>query len=516
MTKTNWRRGCAALLTLTLLTATGWAQLTTASAAPLKPGRYIVRMSSDGATERQVDKLESAGTDVDARFSHVVDGFASELTASQLRKLQSDPNVEAVTPDRRISVADVRTRDTTSTRARLTAAATVPWGLDRIDQRATAGNGAYRYDTTGKGVTAFVVDSGIRLTHNDFGGRAVSGFDFVNGGAATDCEGHGTHVAGTIGGSTYGVAKQVKLVSVRVFDCNGDGYLSDFIDALDWVVAHKPSGPSVVNFSGGGPADSTVDQAVAATIKAGIPVVVAAGNAPFGGSAERACDVSPARQPAAITVAATNSSDSQASYSNYGTCVDLFAPGSSITSEGISSDTDTAVLSGTSMASPHVAGAVARVLQSHPKYTPAQAAAAMVNNATTHVLNRSSGSPNRLLFITTSAHSRYTPGTVTTHRRAQPGLARVATPKQGSTRDKRVSVRARWEAPQAGGSVSSYQVKVTDTRTGRAKTVKRWGHTRSVEVTGLKRGHRYVVRVRAVSDAGHGTWSKPSKRVTAR
>jgi subtilisin family serine protease len=515
VTKTNWRRGCAALLTLTLLTATGWAQLATASAAPLKPGRYIVRMSSDGATERQVDKLESAGTDVDARFSHVVDGFASELSASQLRKLQSDPSVEAVTPDRRISVADARTRDTAAAGAGLTAAATVPWGLDRIDQRATAGNGAYRYDTTGKGVTAFVVDSGVRLTHHDFGGRAVSGFDFVNGGAATDCEGHGTHVAGTIGGSTYGVAKQVKLVSVRVFDCEGNGEISDFIDALDWVVEHKPSGPSVVNFSGAGPTDPTADAAVAATVKAGIPVVVAAGNAEPEGV--NACGNSPARAPSAITVGATDSSDRQAYFSDFGTCVDLYAPGQDITSaSNSSSNTGSAVLSGTSMAAPHVAGAVARVLQSHPKYTPAQAAAAMINNATAHVLNRGSGSPNRLLFITTSAHSRYNPGTVTTHRRAQPGQARVATPKQGSTRDKRVSVRARWKAPQAGGAVSSYEVKVTDTRTARAKTVKRSGHTRSVEVTGLKRGHHYVVRVRAVSDVGHGSWSKPSKRVTAR
>ena len=342
-------RAFAALLTFTVLAAAAVTQGLPASAEALEPGRYIVRTSSDAAADQQVGKVRTSGAEVTARYKHVLDGFAGELTAGQLRKLQADPAVVSVTPDVRISIADPDAGSRTA--ASMSAqAASVPWGLDRIDQRATAANGTYRYDTTGQGVTAFVIDSGVRLTHADFGGRAVSGYDFVDSDSnASDCEGHGTHVAGTIGGSTYGVAKQVRLVSLRVFDCAGDGYLSDFLSALDWAVDHKPAGPSVINFSGGGPADSDVDTAVANTVKAGIPVVAAAGN-----ETSAACGVSPARAPSVITVAATNSSDAQASFSNHGSCVDLYAPGQNILSAGNTSNTASTSMSGTSTATPHV------------------------------------------------------------------------------------------------------------------------------------------------------------------
>ena len=195
--------------------------------------------------------------------------------------------------------------------------------MDRIDQRGRPGDLAYQFDTTGAGVTVFVIDTGIRLTHTEFGRRAVSGYDFVDRDAdASDCYGHGTHVSGTIGGSTFGVAKAVTLVSLRVWDCNGSGTFSNMIAAMDWAVAHKPPGPSVINISGRGGAYQPMDDAVARTIAAGIPVVVAAGN-----DNDDACKYSPARAPGAITVGATDSSDNRASFSNYGTCEDMFAPG---------------------------------------------------------------------------------------------------------------------------------------------------------------------------------------------
>lgn len=405
-----------ALLTLTCLAAGGQGAAPRAVAAPWVPparpatagpaspsgtGRYIVRTTTATAAGVQVARLRSAGAAVRVRYTHVLNGYAGTLTAEQVRRLRADPSVTSVRPDVAMSLDSTQNDPT--------------WGLDRIDQRALPRDHAFHYDTTGQGVTAFVIDSGIRFTHGDFGGRAVLGHDYVvpsTGG--TDCAGHGTHVAGTIGGTTYGVAKKVRLVSLRMFDCDGYGSSSDFIAALDWAVAHKSAGGSVVNFSGGGPADVDSDAAVRNTIAAGISVVVAAGN-----DHEPACTTSPGRVPQAVTVGASDVYDREATFSDYGSCVDLFAPGVSITSDGIASNTSTQVMSGTSMAAPHVTGAIARYLQGHPEATPATVSAALLATATPGALRLADPGPDLLLY-SSQPTSAYAPTRVTTRRAPQP------------------------------------------------------------------------------------------------
>ncbi len=273
-----------------------------------------------------------------------------------------------------------------------TQAPTPSWGLDRVDRRALGLDNSYTYASAGLGVTAYVVDTGILASHADFGGRVASGYSAISGGTS-DCNGHGTHVAGTIGGSAYGVAKQVTLVPVRVLDCNGSGTNVGVIAGLDWVAANGVK-PAVVNMSLGGGASSALDQAVRNVVAKGITVVVAAGN-----SNQNACNYSPAREPAAITVGATGSNDGRASYSNFGTCLDLFAPGSSIVSTWITSTTSAASLSGTSMAAPHVAGLVALMLTTRLDATPADIDANVKGSATANLVgNAGTGSPNRLMF----------------------------------------------------------------------------------------------------------------------
>ena len=269
------------------------------------------------------------------------------------------------------------------------------WGLDRIDQRvASPLSKTYMPMDDGSAVHAYVIDTGIRITHTEFAGRASYGYDFADGDStASDCNGHGTHVAGTIGGATYGVAKKVKLVAVRVLDCDGSGYLSDVVAGVDWVTKHAVK-PAVANMSLGGGRSASVEAAVARSIKAGITYAVAAGN-----ENANATTSSPAAVASAITVGATDSGDRRASFSNYGTILDLFAPGVDIRSSVASSDTATALYSGTSMASPHVAGAAALVLDASPTFTPAQVAGYLIGRATLNRVADRKGSPNRLLFI---------------------------------------------------------------------------------------------------------------------
>ncbi|HEV8455199.1 MAG TPA: S8 family peptidase, partial [Gemmatimonadales bacterium] len=271
------------------------------------------------------------------------------------------------------------------------------WGLDRIDQPARPLSGTYSYNNTGAGVTAYIIDTGIRFGHNEFGGRATSGFDAVDGGTADDCNGHGTHVAGTVGGSVYGVAKAVSLVGVRVLNCSGSGTWSGVIAGMDWVTANH-SGPTVANMSLGGGANSSVDQAVRNMIASGVATAIAAGNGNPGGRAQDACKYSPARVTEAMTIGATSSSDAKASWSNYGNCVDWFAPGVGITSAWATSNTATNTISGTSMATPHTAGVVALYLQSHLSATPSQVRDALSANTTKNVVTSSKTVNNDLLF----------------------------------------------------------------------------------------------------------------------
>ena len=313
-------------------------------------------------------------------FDHALRGFVVKADDAALVKLLTDPRVAYVEEDGYVSIDASQTGAT--------------WGLDRVDQRALPLNGLYNYDTTASGVHAYIIDTGVLLSHSQFSGRIGAGFDAVTiGGSANDCNGHGTHVAGTVGGTTWGVAKAVTIHPIRVLGCSGSGTTSDVVAGMDWVVANRVL-PAVANMSLGGGASSAIDTAVANLSNAGVTVVVAAGNNNAG-----ACNYSPARAPSAITVGSTTSSDARSSFSNYGTCLDIFAPGSSITSSWYTSTTATNTISGTSMASPHVAGAAALYLAVNPSATPSQVTAAITTNATQNVVgNAGSGSPNRMLY----------------------------------------------------------------------------------------------------------------------
>ncbi|MFB6938933.1 S8 family peptidase [Streptomyces chartreusis] len=329
------------------------------------------------------DLVAEYGGTVKKTFTKALNGYSATLSATEARRLAADPAVASVEQNQRVRLAD-----TTQTSA--------PWGLDRIDQAALPLSGTYTYpDSAGSGVTAYVIDTGVRITHQQISGRATYGYDAVDGDTtASDGNGHGTHVATTIAGSTYGVAKKAKIVAVRVLDNSGSGTTAGVIAGIDWVT-NNHSGPSVANLSLGGGASTTLDTAVRNSIASGVTYAVAAGN-----SSANASSYSPARVTEAITVGATTSSDARASYSNYGSVLDIFAPGSSITAGWYTSDTATNTISGTSMATPHVAGAAAVYLASHTSATPAAVASALTGGATANVVTSpGSGSPNRLLKL---------------------------------------------------------------------------------------------------------------------
>jgi subtilisin family serine protease len=357
-----------------------------ASAAPSVKDRYIVVLK-DSADSQAVaaDHARHYGVQDRVVYGSAIEGYAGKVPPGKLDALKSDPRVKYVEPD---GVVQATTTQTGAT-----------WGLDRIDQRALPLNGSFTYLNTGAGVTAYIIDTGIRFSHTDFGGRATSGYDAVDGGSADDCNGHGTHVAGTVGGSTYGVAKGVSLVAVRVLNCSGSGTWSGVIAGLDWVTANHVAGtPAVANMSLGGGASSSVDAAVQRSITDGVSYAIAAGNGNAGGKAQNACNYSPARVSEAMTIAATDRTDTKPRWSNYGSCVDLFAPGVSITSSWYTSDTATNTISGTSMATPHVAGVAAQYLQSNAAASPATVRNALYANATANVVKSSSTTNARLLF----------------------------------------------------------------------------------------------------------------------
>lgn len=327
-------------------------------------------------------------------------GFVAKLNQAQVEKIKNDPRVISVVPDRYVQLNEME--ETTA------AVQDYPWyGLDKIDQRDTLMDRAYSYTSTGSGVTAYIIDTGIRSSHVEFGGRATSGFDFVEAypdagdtldpqyGTGEDCHGHGTHVAGTIGGSTYGVAKEVKLVSLKVFGCKDYTPWSRIILAIDWVTANGVK-PAVVNMSLGDPVSEITDLsdvAVKNSIDAGFTYVIAGGN-----SSMEACNFSPARVPEAISVGASNIYNQMASFSNFGPCLDLFAPGVYILSAGNVGDNAVRYMSGTSMAAPHVVGVVALYLSTHPQATPAEVHQAVVSNATPAMITGVPSGPTSLVY----------------------------------------------------------------------------------------------------------------------
>ena len=361
--------------------------------AELIPGQYIVVLRDDdpevaAARGRRGNAMRAVAERVATRrrgrvrdvYGNAIRGFSATMSEADARALATDPEVAFVEQDQVVH-ADVTQNPAT-------------WGLDRIDERAPIAGADYTFTSTGLGVTAYIIDTGILLSHPEFTGRLAAGFDAVTtGGTGNDCNGHGTHVAGTVGGTTYGVAKRVTLIPVRVLSCTGSGSNSGVIAGVDWVRGHHaPNAPAVANMSLGGSASAALDNAVAAAIADGVTFAIAAGN-----SNRNACNYSPARTPAAITVGATTSTDARASYSNFGSCLDLFAPGSGITSAWLANGTNT--ISGTSMASPHVAGVAALFLQRKPTSTPATVRDSLVANASTgRVTSAGRNSPNRLLF----------------------------------------------------------------------------------------------------------------------
>ena len=342
-------------------------------------------MLEDGATDAGIQGVqaaaEAAGGTVRVTYSHALRGFSAALPAGALAAVRAADGVKYVEADAAVHVAKKQPNPPS-------------WGLDRVDQRDLPLNNSYGYvKKAGKGVDVYIIDTGMRFTHDDFGNRASSGFDAVDGGSADDCNGHGTHVAGTAGGKTFGVAKKAKLIAVRVLDCGGGGTWEGVISGVDWVTANH-DGPSVANMSIQGGKTQAVNDAITNSINSGVVYAVAAAN-----FSDDACQYSPASTPLAITVGATTISDARASFSNYGTCLDLFAPGENITSAWIGSDSATNTISGTSMASPHVAGVAALYLGMNPGATTTQVRDAIVNNATNgKVTNPGTGSPNKLLY----------------------------------------------------------------------------------------------------------------------
>jgi subtilisin family serine protease len=335
------------------------------------------------------------GGTVKEEYGTAVHGFTANLTEKAAKRLAANPSVASVEQDRAVRLADTQSAAT--------------WGLDRIDQRALPLSRTYVYPSSAANVTAYILDTGVRLSHSEFGGRATSGYDFIDKDAdASDCQGHGTHVAGTVAGATYGVAKQARVVSVRVLGCDGSGSYSAIIAGVDWVTKNAVK-PAVANMSLGGGASASLDTAIKNSIASGVTYALAAGN-----NNTNACNVSPARTPEAITVGATTSSDARASYSNYGSCVDIFAPRSSVLSSTKGSDSASGLMSGTSMATPHVTGAAALYLAANPALTPAQVRDAMVADSTPNkVTGAGSGSPNRLLYTGVIGAASTTPTTPT-------------------------------------------------------------------------------------------------------
>ncbi|MGK5445110.1 S8 family peptidase [Micromonospora sp. URMC 105] len=362
-----------------------------AGGATAVPDSYIVVLKDSAVGRSQVGDnarrlVGRHGGQVARTYTAALRGFEVKVSATAAARIAADPAVAYVEQNHTVTISGTQTNPPS-------------WGLDRIDQRNLPLNSSYTYPNTASNVRAYVIDTGVLFGHNDFGGRAVSGFDAVDGGSADDCNGHGTHVAGTVGGSSYGVAKGAQIVGVRVLNCQGSGTNAQVVAGIDWVTANAVK-PAVANMSLGGSANSSIDTAVTNSINSGITYAVAAGNGDIFGNRQNACNYSPARVGSAITVGATQNNDAAASFSNFGTCVDILAPGVNITSAWYTGNTATNTISGTSMASPHVAGAAALVLSANPAWSPQQVRDSLVNEATPNVVtNVGTGTPNRLLHV---------------------------------------------------------------------------------------------------------------------
>lgn len=450
-------------------------------------GSYIVVFKDDVqnvdvAIQEMADKAATAPT---YRYSSAIKGFAGKMTEQRLQELRADPRVAYIEQDGIVRLSTIQTGAT--------------WGIDRVDQVSLPLSGTYEYNYTGAGVKAYIIDTGILYTHTEFGGRAIFGCDQV-GTNGIDQNGHGTHVAGTVGGATYGIAKGVTLVGVRVLDANGSGTWSGVIAGVDWVTADHTAGQlAVANMSLGGAANTTLDNAVANSIADGVVYCIAAGN-----SKANAGNYSPARVAAAITVAATTSTDAFAtSYSNYGSVVDILAPGSSIKSAYYTSTTATATLTGTSMASPHVAGACALYLQQYPSSTPAQVATGIVDAASANkITSVPTGTVNKLLYTLFSGGSTPT----------VPDAPALSSPSNGAT-SVAIPAALSWSA---SSGATSYAVQVATSSAFTTIVYSASGlTTTSASATGLSASTTYYWRVNATNSAGTSAWSSVRYFTTA-
>jgi subtilisin family serine protease len=381
-TKARGRRALIVALAMSLALA---VTASLASAAPRSSAaqRYIVVLKSSIANPSGVASQHASayGARVSFVYQYALKGYAAAIPTVAVSAVAADPRVAYVERD-----------------GTMRAVASQPgatWGLDRIDQRNLPLDSTYNYTSTGSGVKAYIIDTGIRFSHVDFGGRAVTGFDaIIPGGPASDCNGHGTHVSGTVGGATYGVAKSVTLVAVRVLSCAGTGLTSWVIAGVDWVTGNHQTGqPAVANMSLGGGANDALDAAIRNSIADGVSYALAAGN-----DNADACATSPARVTEAMTIGATDTTDTRASFSNFGPCVDWFAPGLNITSDWWMTDTSTNTISGTSMATPHTAGVAALYLQTNPTASPATVQTALFNLTTKGIVKSANSANNHLLF----------------------------------------------------------------------------------------------------------------------
>ena len=444
---------------------------------------YIVVFKDDGENvDAEVDaevehQGRSFGVKADHTYKHALKGFAGKITGAALEELRNNPRVKYIEQDQKAHIVGSQSP-------------TPSWGLDRSDQHLLPLDATYNYNQTGSNIDAYIFDTGIRLTHSDFGGRAITGFDAItSGGTATDGNGHGTHVAGTVGGSAYGIAKNVHLIAVRVLNNQGSGTYSQVIAGLDWAVAnHTPNQPAVGNMSLGGPVSTALDDAIRRVIGDGIVLCVAAGN-----NGLNASSYSPSRVAEAITVGATSSTDVFASWSNYGSIVDILAPGVSITSDYYTSNTATATMSGTSMATPHVAGAAALYLEANPTATPAQVESGLKANATPNTITSvPSATVNLLLYtILGSPPPAPTAPILNSPADAATGVAIPAT--------------VSWNA---SSGATSYTVQVsTSTDFGTGTIVISGIAGTSTNVTGLSDNTPYYWRVNATNAGGTSNWS---------
>ncbi len=445
--------------------------------------RYIV-VFRDAVTNTDdlIDQLtrNSSGR-VHFRYHHAIKGFCATLPEQALEGIRRNPAVAYVEADGPVSKWGVQPSPPS-------------WGLDRIDQRNLPLNQSYSYGNDGTGVTVYIIDTGIRFDHQEYVGRATSGYDFIdNDTYAYDCDGHGTHVAGTVGGTTVGVAKNVALKAVRVLNCQGSGSYSTVIAGVDWV-RYNHATPAVANMSLGGGGSTALDQAVANAVASGVTFVVSAGN-----SNASACNYSPARAPSAITVGSTTSSDSRSSFSNYGSCVDIFAPGSGIYSSTMNTTSSYASWSGTSMASPHVAGVAALYLSANPGASPAQVTAAIVNGATNGVIvNAGTGSPNKLLYsLIAGAPSNTVPADPT-------GLSATAVSSS--------QIDLQWT--DASNDETGFAIEQSANGTNFSQVATVGANTTSYSRTGLTGGTHYWFRVRAYNGNGPSGYTNVADATT--